>query len=98
MPPLDNWASVYVSEFYTMCVSVHLVCKFPLCVARLQERVTALQEQHEEEQRSARREVLQLQDELQQACEQRQEAQRELLGLREALENTTSAKVKQHLC
>ncbi len=92
MPPLDNWASVYVSEFYTMCVSVHLVCKFPLCVARLQERVTVLQEQHEEEQRSARREVLQLQD------EQRQEAQRELLRLREALENTTSAKVKHHLC
>lgn len=72
---------MYVSECYTIFVSVHLVCNFPLCVARLQERLTTLQEQHEEEQRSARREVLQLQD--------------ELLRLREALENTTSAKVKQ---
>ncbi|KTF82504.1 hypothetical protein cypCar_00043095, partial [Cyprinus carpio] len=66
-----------------------------LCVVHLQERLTALQEQHEEEQRSSRREVLQLQDELQQACEQRQEAQREVLRLREALENTTSAKMAQ---
>ncbi|XP_058601423.1 coiled-coil domain-containing protein 150 isoform X1 [Onychostoma macrolepis] len=69
----------------------------PSNTARLQERLTALQEQHEEEQRYARREVLQLQDELQQACEQRLEAQRELLRLREALENTTSAKMKEQM-
>ncbi|RXN13081.1 coiled-coil domain-containing protein 150-like [Labeo rohita] len=73
------------------------IFNFPLCVARLQERLTALQEQHEEEQRSSRREVLQLQDELQRACEQRQEAQREMFRLREALENNTSAKMKEQM-
>ncbi|XP_016414509.1 coiled-coil domain-containing protein 150-like isoform X2 [Sinocyclocheilus rhinocerous] len=69
----------------------------PSNMVHLHERLTALQEQHEEEQRSSRREVLQLQDELQQACEQRQEAQREVLRLREALENTTSAKMKEQM-
>ncbi|XP_016355470.1 coiled-coil domain-containing protein 150-like [Sinocyclocheilus anshuiensis] len=69
----------------------------PSNMARLQERLAALQEQHEEEQSSSRQEVLQLQDELQQACEQRQEAQREVLRLREALENTTSAKMKEQM-
>ncbi|XP_043114847.1 coiled-coil domain-containing protein 150-like isoform X3 [Puntigrus tetrazona] len=53
----------------------------------LQERLTALQEQHEEEQRSARRGVLRLQDELQRAREQR----------RDELENTTSAKMKEQM-
>ncbi|XP_026117652.1 coiled-coil domain-containing protein 150 [Carassius auratus] len=67
----------------------------PSNMVHLQERLTTLQEQHEEEQRSSRREVLQLQDELQQACEQRQEAEREVLRLREALENTTSAQKAQ---
>ncbi|XP_059369894.1 coiled-coil domain-containing protein 150 isoform X2 [Carassius carassius] len=67
----------------------------PSNMVHLQERLTTLQEQHEEEQRSSRREVLQLQDELQLACEQRQEAQREVLRLREALENTTSAQMVQ---
>ncbi|XP_016364259.1 coiled-coil domain-containing protein 150-like isoform X1 [Sinocyclocheilus rhinocerous] len=69
----------------------------PSHTARLQERLAALQEQHEEEQRSSRREVLQLQDELQQACEQRQEAQREVLRLMEALENITPAKMKEQM-
>ncbi|KAK2880728.1 hypothetical protein Q8A67_017996 [Cirrhinus molitorella] len=69
----------------------------PSHTARLQERLTALQEQNEEEQRSSRREVLQLQDELQRACEQRQEAQREVFRLREALENTTFAKMKEQM-
>ncbi|XP_052431499.1 coiled-coil domain-containing protein 150 isoform X1 [Carassius gibelio] len=67
----------------------------PSNMVHLQERLTTLQEQHEEEQRSSRREVLQLRDELQQACEQRQEAEREVLRLREALENTTSAQKAQ---
>ncbi|XP_067307711.1 coiled-coil domain-containing protein 150 isoform X6 [Pseudorasbora parva] len=52
----------------------------------VQERLTALQEQHEEEQRCSRRELLRLQDGLQKACEERQEAQQEVLRLREALE------------
>ncbi|ROL55237.1 Coiled-coil domain-containing protein 150 [Anabarilius grahami] len=62
----------------------------PLCLARLQERLTTLQAQHEEEQRSSRREVLHLQDELQRACEERQEAQREL-------ENNTSTKKEEQM-
>ncbi|XP_048015997.1 coiled-coil domain-containing protein 150 isoform X3 [Megalobrama amblycephala] len=69
----------------------------PSHTARLQERLTTLQEQHEEEQRSSRREVLHLQDELQRACEERQEAQREVLRLREALENNTSAKKEEQM-
>ncbi|XP_073674160.1 coiled-coil domain-containing protein 150 [Garra rufa] len=69
----------------------------PSHTARLQERLTALQEQYEEEQRSSRREVLQLQDELQRACEERQDAQREVFRLREALENNTSTKMKEQM-
>ncbi|XP_051719856.1 coiled-coil domain-containing protein 150 isoform X2 [Ctenopharyngodon idella] len=69
----------------------------PSHTARLQERLTTLQEQHEEEQRSSRREVLHLQDELQRACEERQETQREVLKLREALENNSSAKKEEQM-
>ncbi|KAK7156813.1 hypothetical protein R3I94_006760 [Phoxinus phoxinus] len=60
-------------------------------------RLSALQEQHEQEQRSSRRDLLHVQDELAQACEERQEAQREVLRLTEALENTNSAKKEEQM-
>ncbi|XP_056121961.1 coiled-coil domain-containing protein 150 [Rhinichthys klamathensis goyatoka] len=59
--------------------------------------LSALQEQHEEEQRSSHRDLLHVQDELTQACEERQEAQREVLRLREALENTNSTKKEEQM-
>lgn len=60
-------------------------------------RLTALQEQHEEEQRSSHRDLLHVQDQLTQACEERQEAQREVLRLTEALEKTNSAKKEEQM-
>ncbi|XP_077063826.1 coiled-coil domain-containing protein 150 isoform X2 [Siphateles boraxobius] len=60
-------------------------------------RLTALQEQHEEEQRSSHRDLLHVRDELTQACEERQEAQREVLRLREELENINSTKKEEQM-
>lgn len=65
-----------------------------LCAAHLHEQLGILQGQYEKEQRSSRREVLKLQDRLQQACDERKEAQQEMLRLREALQDTIHAKVK----
>ncbi|CAM4556038.1 unnamed protein product [Leuciscus chuanchicus] len=60
-------------------------------------RLSALQEQHEEEQRSSHRDLLHVRDELTQACVERQEVQREVLRLREALENTNSTKKEEQM-
>ncbi|XP_051535316.1 coiled-coil domain-containing protein 150 [Myxocyprinus asiaticus] len=67
----------------------------PSHTARLQEQLSTLQGQYEDEQRSSRRDVLHLKDQLQQACEKKEEAQREVLRLREALESTRSAKKRE---
>ncbi|XP_055053287.2 coiled-coil domain-containing protein 150 isoform X2 [Misgurnus anguillicaudatus] len=67
----------------------------PSHTARLQEQLNTLQCQYEEEQRSSQREMLQIQDRLQQACEERKEAQQEVLRLRKALESTMYTKMKE---
>ncbi|XP_056613095.1 coiled-coil domain-containing protein 150 isoform X2 [Triplophysa dalaica] len=63
--------------------------------AHLHQELSILQGQYEEEQRSSRREVLKLQDRLQQACDERKEAQQEVFRLREALHSTVSAKRRE---
>ncbi|XP_057207335.1 coiled-coil domain-containing protein 150 [Triplophysa rosa] len=69
----------------------------PSHTARLHEQLSILQAQYEEEQRSSWREVLKLQDRLQQACDERKEAQQEVLRLREALQSTISAKRREQI-
>ncbi|KAK1786111.1 hypothetical protein P4O66_017845, partial [Electrophorus voltai] len=65
----------------------------PSHTARLQERLAALQEQCEEEQRSSQREVMRLRDQLQQACEEREEARQEAHRLRQELDISHSSKM-----
>ncbi|KAM6970137.1 coiled-coil domain-containing protein 150 [Aplochiton taeniatus] len=61
--------------------------------ARLKEQLSALQQESEEEQRVSGREVMRLQDQLQQACMERDEAQAEYHRLGEALEVATTSKM-----
>ncbi|KAL7825402.1 hypothetical protein AOLI_G00326090 [Acnodon oligacanthus] len=65
----------------------------PSHTARLQEQLAALQEQSEEEQRSSRREVMRLRDQLEQACQEREEARQEAHKLRQQLDISLSSKM-----
>ncbi|XP_076832117.1 coiled-coil domain-containing protein 150 isoform X3 [Brachyhypopomus gauderio] len=64
----------------------------PSHTARLQERLAALEEQCEEEQRSSQREVMRLRDQLQEACREREEARQEAHTLRQKLDVSHSSK------
>ncbi|KAL6455027.1 hypothetical protein MHYP_G00365350 [Metynnis hypsauchen] len=66
----------------------------PSHTARLQEQLAALQEQNEEEQRSSRREVMRLRDQLEQACQEREEARQEAHKLRQQLDISLTSKVQ----
>ncbi|KAJ8368100.1 hypothetical protein SKAU_G00081280 [Synaphobranchus kaupii] len=57
------------------------------------EQLSALQKESEEEQRVARKELLQVQDQLWQACQEREEALEEAQNLREELEVATASKM-----
>ncbi|XP_064157321.1 coiled-coil domain-containing protein 150 isoform X2 [Anguilla rostrata] len=61
--------------------------------ARVMEQLSALQRESEEEQRAARKEVLRVQDQLWQACQERDEALEEAQRLREELEVATTSKM-----
>ncbi|XP_051966346.1 coiled-coil domain-containing protein 150 [Xyrauchen texanus] len=69
----------------------------PSHTAHLQEKLSTLQGQYEDEQRSSRRDVLHLKDQLQQSCEEKEEAQREVVRLREALDSSRSAKKREQM-
>ncbi|KAI4902831.1 hypothetical protein NFI96_018371 [Prochilodus magdalenae] len=58
----------------------------PSHTAHLQEQLTALQEQSEEERCSSQREVMRLRDQLEQACQEREEARQEAHKLRQQLD------------
>ncbi|XP_061073350.1 coiled-coil domain-containing protein 150 [Conger conger] len=61
--------------------------------ARVMEQLSALQKESQEEQREARKELLQVQDQLWQACQEREEALEEAQKLREELEVATTSKM-----
>ncbi|KAI1893855.1 hypothetical protein AGOR_G00127960 [Albula goreensis] len=61
--------------------------------AQVVEQLSALQKEREEEQRAARKEVMQIQDQLWQACQERDEALDEARNLQEALEVSTTSKM-----
>ncbi|XP_035240130.1 coiled-coil domain-containing protein 150 isoform X3 [Anguilla anguilla] len=61
--------------------------------AHVMEQLSALQRESEEEQRAARKEVLRVQDQLWQACQERDEALEEAQRLREELEVATTSKM-----
>ncbi|XP_036393515.1 coiled-coil domain-containing protein 150 [Megalops cyprinoides] len=60
---------------------------------RLTEQLSALQQESEEEQRAARKEVMRVQDQLRQVCQERDEALEEARRLGEALEVTSTSKM-----
>ncbi|KAG7471013.1 hypothetical protein MATL_G00119810 [Megalops atlanticus] len=60
---------------------------------RLTEQLSALQQESEEEQRAARKEVMRVQHQLRQVCQERDEALEEARRLGEALEVTTTSKM-----
>ncbi|KAM4628410.1 coiled-coil domain-containing protein 150 [Polymixia lowei] len=69
----------------------------PSHTAHLKEQLVALQQESEEEQRTARREVMKLRDQFHQACREREEARREVQKLGETLEVVTSTKMKEQM-
>ncbi|KAJ8410671.1 hypothetical protein AAFF_G00186280 [Aldrovandia affinis] len=62
--------------------------------AQVAEQLSALQRESEEEQRAARKEVMQVQDQLWQACQERDEALEKARSLGEVLEDAAASKME----